>query len=327
MKQTLFFILLWSCIFSHDAFAKPPSISARVNKEVITVGDEIIYELETTHSSSVLIDFPKEDDADFAPFEMKRYRPLPRREAGDQVSEGRQYVLTIFKLGRWKIPALEIPYTDYRQKSIPESTSPTERYESSGMGTRRTVTIQSIEIEVKSILGEGMPETLDIQRLKTPGESRFWKVFQKAGLALFAIGILFLGSYGFIRFMPKPVPRISREDPAIAALRELHAFKKKHGREAPFAGHYEMLTRILRHYLARQFDPLRLDLTSTELHQQMTQYRPCQAIAEGVRQILTVADLVKFSDRKASQEEFEMMLRDSEEIIRYKEAAPSNPVT
>ena len=326
MKRGIAFwlgLMMSPLFFPGEATAEIPSVTVQVDKESITIGDEITYELRITHGSHVVVELPKEE-TDFSPFELKRYRPLPRREVGNQITEGTRYFLTIFRLGTWKIPSFTIPYTEYRSATLPEP-SLRGRLTERGVGRRRFISTDPLEIHVKSVLGEAVPLALDIQRLKTP-ERLVSQLFKRAGLILFAMGALCIGIYGLIRLLPKPVPRMARIDPTQSSLKDLKTFQKKWLRQSITKAPYEDLSKILRCYLANQYDPLRLDRTTTELHDQMLQYRRCQPIAEKTHRILTIFDLVKFANRKTSQGELENFLRETEEIVRYQMPSPTPPL-
>lgn len=301
-------------LFPELVFSKGPSLSVRVDKEAITLGDEITYEISTTHHEDILMDWPDEETR-FSPFELKRYRPLPRQEVGNQVTEGVRYTLTIFKLGVWKIPSLTIFYTDYRKPSLPES--PRKTHSVREEGSRRSLVTEPIEIRVRSVVGEEVTPVLDIQRLKSPEENILLGWIKKIGTILLAIGAVCLFGYGVIRLLPKPVPRVVREDPVKISLRDLGEFKKSFQGKKVTKAHYEHLSKILRRYLAKQFDPLTLDLTTKELYQQMSQYRPCQSLADKVSEVLTACDLVKFADRDASEGELDLFIKEVEEAIRH----------
>jgi len=318
-SPSVIFLLVVFLFLPRSAFALSPlSVSVHVDKKTATLGDEIVYEISATHPTDVLVKFPGEE-IDFSPFELKRYRPLSRREAGEEVTEGFRYFLTIFKLGVWKIPPVTISYTDYRKRDLPESSYESEHTLNKTAGVWGSVVTEPVEMTVVSLLGEEAPPVLDIQRLKMPEENLFWPVFRKVGGILFLMGVICLGIYGAIRFFPKPVPHTLRENPVESSLRDLRELKKKVDREVLTVGHYEELSKILRRYLAKQFDPLTLHLTTLELRQKIFSYSPCRDIAEKACELLTIFDLVKFANRSVSKGEFDSFLNEIEAIIRSAE--------
>ena len=313
------FLLAAFLFLPHSAFASSPlSFSAHVDKKTVTLGDEIVYEISVSHPSDVLVKFPGEE-SDFSPFELKHYRPLPRQETGEEVTEGFRYFLTIFKLGVWKIPPVTISYTDYRKRDLPESSYESEHTLNKTVGVQGSVATEPVEMAVVSLLGEEAPPVIDIQRLKMPEENLFWPVLRKIGGILFLMGVIFLGVYGMIRFFPKPVPHRVRENPVESSLHDLREFRKKVDKETLTVVHYEELSKILRRYLAKQFDPLTLHLTTVELRQKISSYSPCRNISEKVCELLTIFDLVKFANRNVSKGEFDSFLNEIEKIIRSSE--------
>ena len=303
----------------------PLTLSAHVDRNSITVGDEISYEISVTHPSDVSVRLPGED-TDFSPFELKRYRPLPRHEEGNEVTEGARYFLTIFRLGVSKIPPMTVSYTDYRTRSLPGSAYDSMKSTEKGMGIQGTMATEPIEINVGSVLGEETPAELDIQRLKTEKESLFWSLFKKFGRVLLVIGVACIGLYGIFRLLPKPQAHVKEEDPVELLLRDLGEFKRKLNGQMPSVSHYEELSKILRLYLAKQFDPLPLHLTTDELLRQMSKYPPSRAVAEKTYHILSVTDLVKFANRATPLDELNTFVREAEEIIRETQPVPTRPM-
>ncbi|MBI4437283.1 MAG: hypothetical protein HY590_07725 [Candidatus Omnitrophica bacterium] len=294
---------------------KALTLSARVDKRTIRVGDEVLYEIRATHPSDVLVTLPGEG-IDFGPFEAKRYRPLPRRSGGEEVTEGVDFFLTIFKPGVWQIPPLDIPYTDYRKRALPESSVEEALSAGSSLGMRGIEKTEPVEITVQSLLGEEPSAPMDIQKLRTPERNKGLRViFKTFALLLLSIGVVCIGIYGIIRLMPKPIARISREDPSNAALRALAELKKKMTGGTVTVMHYKELSKTLRDYLAKQYDPLTLHLTTTELLERMVNYPPCRSITDKAQEILRISDLVKFSDRPVDSEEFTTFLKSAEEIF------------
>ena len=323
----LAFFVIFLFLQREGALAAPPlTLSAHVDKNSITVGDEISYEISATHPSDVSVRLPGED-ADFSPFELKRYRPLPRHEEGDEITEGARYFLTIFRLGASKIPPATVSYTDYRMRSLPGSSYDSVQSAERGMGIQGTVATEPVEINVGSVLGEEAPAEVDIQRLKTEKESLFWSLFKKIGRVLLVTGVACIGIYGIFRLLPKSQAHVKGEDPVQLSLRDLGKFKKKLNGQMPAVSHYEELSKILRFYLAKQFDPLSLHLTTDELHRQMSKYPPSRAVSEKAYHILSVADLVKFANRATSPDELNTFVREAEEIIRDTQPVPAQPMS
>ncbi len=303
-------------LFGSVAEAKPPvQWYTRLDKDVVTVGDEITYEISVTHPKGIIVQFPTEEKV-FDPFELKRHRPFPRREEGIQVTEGIRYVLTIFRVGEWQIPALTIDYTDYRESALPES--PLKQGQASS-GVRSSVSTEPLTVLVRSVLGESPSPGLDIQKLKPPKEDRLPRIFRTAAVAFLSVGALCIGLYGFIHFLPKQIPRLQREDPKITFGRELRILRQKLDQQRVVTPQdYENLARSLRRFLSGEYDPLSLHWTTHELHERMTEYPPTRSIADRVHQILSASDLVKFASREISRDELELFLRDLEGLLPEK---------
>jgi len=311
---TLLLLLGGVLLFPAKSIATPPiDLTQSANQTSVTVGDEIVFEVKATHPRHIHIEFTGEG-TEFSPFEMKRYRPLPRKESGDQITEGMRYFLTVFKLGDLEIPPIPVAYIVYEKGTLPE---PSRVVGSSfkSLGNRRMMHTEPVPIEVKSVLGEKPPETLDIQRLKTPERGVLFYVKQGRVLFLF-IGVIFMGVYGVIRLMPKSVPTFKRVNPVVVFFKDYKAFQKELKGVTLSPLHYARLSKLLREYLEQQFDPLPQHLTTEELHEAMLRYPPSRKIAEKTYLLLKTSDLVKFANERISDEEFSSFMKEAEDIVR-----------
>ncbi len=319
---TLFLSVLVFC--PKEVSAKPPiTLSVHLDKSSVTVGDEIVYEIRVQHPRDVVVRFPDEK-FDFSPFELKHYRPLSRREADGEVTEGIHYFLTIFKVGVSKIPPIPVSYLDYRERGLPSSFSESGRSIEGGV-LQGSVVTEPVEITVVSVLGKEAEPTTDIQKLKTEKENWVRFLVRKAGKFFLIVGAICVGLYGIIRLLPKPHRILKREDPVQSSLRDLGKVRKGIEKGGAARDHTEILSKLLRRYLADQFDPLSLHLTTSELCTQMLHYPPCRAITEKVQHLLSTADLVKFANRETSQGELNDFVKEAEEIIRYQKPEPPGP--
>ncbi len=313
-------MLLW--IKPETCQASPPlSLATRVDKRSMTVGDEIVFEVIATHPRDVAVTLPDEE-ANVAPFEIKKYRPLPRRNSGEEMVEGVGYTLTIFKTGSWHVPPVDVFYTDYRERSLPQESGggiPGQRE-----GLRGSMRTEPVNVFVMSVLGEAPPLEKDLPSSRFSSGVSAGGLFKQIARSLFWVGFFSLGLYGVIRFWPKPVSRLIREDPSRIAFQQFSELRKKRGTESHTPSDYDTLSKILRQYLAKQFDSLPLYLTTEEFLERMRHHPRCALFAEGVSDLLKTCDLVKFSNRAIKTEEFDAFLKIAESSVQQS-AFPMRP--
>ena len=295
--------------------AEPVELSVTAEPKTVYVGDEITFDITVKHLPEVQIFLPGLE-ANLSPFEVKRYRPLPRHEEGRTVTEGGSYRLTIFELGTHVIPSLAIPYVNYSETGLPSPSLREEQIQGKDRAARRFVKTQPVPIVVRSLLQEKQEVQKPVAgSLKESAASS--KVFRlaKGTVAILAgVGFLCLLVYGFFYFSPKaPVyrPPVPAHRIAEKALKEI----VRKSRELPSKELYIQLSQVLREYLAGRFEKLNLHLSTGELLSRVREEKGLVSFLPQLSNFFEEVDLVKFAGRPASSEQWESLLQVVQHLV------------
>jgi hypothetical protein len=267
----------------------PIKVTARLDRNVITIGDKIKYELTVEAQPGVEFSFPQFGE-NLGGFAIKDFGHVPEgRKRDGTVVASQWYVLDTYLTGTYEIPPA--PF----------------RYKLEGQDREQTIYAPQLAVLVESLLEkEGQPT--DIRDIKDPVElpADRTKVYAAAGLALAAVGaglaLVFLLKRRRRRFEIESV-----EMPWETALKELVALRSfdpaKEGRIEEF---YVALSGVVRHYLERRFGLRAPEMTTEEFFELMSRNGTLvQEHKELVREFLAHCDLVKFARYGPSREEID----------------------
>ena len=290
--------LVWAVVSGADR--APVSVSCRVDKAMITIGDLIRYTVAVAHDGSVQVELPGHG-ANLGGFEIRDYRIHdPKQEDGLFVSEA-EYTISTFFTGDFEIPPLTVMYR------LPGDT------------TRHVLTTDRIKIAVQSVKPS---EAGDIRDIKPPVEipRNWWLIALRAGIGLAFAG-LGLGGYFFYRRWKSgkgllPVRLSPPRPPHEIALEALDRLKASglpaQGEVKRF--HIE-LSDIVRHYLfGRYFIPA-MEMTTSDVLAGLSEADLNNGEHDLFRTFLEACDLVKFAKYIPPESEILGILDRAYEIV------------
>lgn len=269
----------------------PVKVETTVEAASPKVGDRITLVATLTYPADAQVHFPGR------PFVGKRMRLAgnvqAREKQGDLVVERNTLTLVPVRVGKAKIPAVEIPYV------LKD-------------GTAGTVSTASQRVSIGSLLANENDPTLKPARAPVPYEQwNWWLIWGSAalGVALLAAVVTLVAVRLYAKHLrgqePPPPPRPAHE----VAYERLGALKAK---ELPALGHFKEfyleLTEIIREYFGNRYAIGALGETSTELIEALDRIRPAGLGMDELRIFLGDADLVKFAKRTPEKAEMDTAL-------------------
>lgn len=292
MTASIFLLL-----FSGIALADPVYLNVKIDKNTVTIGDRIKYEVVLEYDDGIEIESPRIAE-NLVEFEIKDYGTEgPRKIKGARWISRTYYIVTTFATGEFIIPSLKIRYKDLDGK---------EGEAISG----------EIKINVKSI--RRRPDDKDdIRPLKGPVEikERFsiWPLILLVLLFIAGISI-------FIYFKKKrhidQIPLAPPRPPEEIAMEELRALLEMQLIEKGMVKEYYIrLSDIIRRFIEARFKIFALDRTTWELYQEMRLKRIKRLYVDRIRDFLEECDLVKFAKYIATQKEIEEAYNQAREIV------------
>ncbi|HQP99489.1 MAG TPA: hypothetical protein PLY86_13605 [bacterium] len=256
-----------------------PSIETSVDKNEITIGDDILCTVKITYDPSITIE-GSTPGMDLGQFEIKDVRIGTPERVGNRMVRNDVYVLSTYFTGDYTFPPITVRF----------------RTESGEMGEVKT---DAIDVHVRELTSEES-ENLTIRDIKPPvsveGRSRWPLVLGiGAGVLLVAAGIIWLL---FLRrrdevevALEPPLPPHERALMALQALRE--------NRELLASKQYKefstRLSDILRVYIHGRWSLAAMDLTTEEILMKLRGQGIPSGIQENIAEIFSSCDLMKYA--------------------------------
>lgn len=302
LNNIIFIFILLLLFISSPAGAEEISAEVSLDRSVITVGDPVLYRFIIRYNPSLKVTHPKLEQG-LKEFEIRDYKTIPARQEGGMRVEETQYLLTLFKVGIYKIPSVEVHYLDPEAKSL--NTSP-------------------LKLEVREVITEDIK---DIRDIKGPLDISWnWRPLARAVAILIALLVAGWAIYRLVRrwrmgrrnlLSDEPEVILSPEEEALAALENL--------REAGWEDiklFYSELSDILRRYVGRRYQFQAMEQTSEELEEHLKYKDIAEKPFEIVKNVLISSDLVKFARyipaESSCEEIFPMMAK----LIEYTKPKP-----
>lgn len=295
-KISLFFLFLIYPVFSINGQV---SIKSSVDRDVITIGDLIHYQISVTHSKDVKVEYPGLG-ANLGAFEIRDYTSYdPKKENGNVISKV-EYVITTFDTGNYIIPPVMVSY--FSSDSI-----------------KKELKTDIIKIRVNSVKPS---EAKDIKDIKPPLEIKInYRRYIYYGLiGLVLIGLI-LGIIWYLKkrrkggdFIPKRKKPIR---PAhIIAIEELEALKNSNLlSERKFKEFYTIISDIIRRYVENRYFIYALEMTTNQVCDNLYNATKEVEIVELVQEFLSLCDLVKFAKYIPEEDENKINVEQAFEIV------------
>lgn len=276
-------------------FAGPIELKVKVDRDKITIGDRIKYEVIVEYDNGVEIE-PYAVGKNLGEFEIKDYKiePPQKIKSGKLVSKG-MYIIATFTTGEFTIPGLKIKYKDLNKQE-------------------KEILSDEIKIKVESV--KPNPEDKDdIRPLKDPAEIK-----DKLWVWVFIAFILLIASIAAFAYLkkkkeeakpalpPRPAEEIARD--SLRALAEMRLIEKGLVKE-----YYIRLSDIIRTYIENRYRIFAMDRTTWELFQEMKSKRIERLHVDRINDFLEECDMVKFAKYMPSQKEIEEAYKKAEEIV------------
>jgi len=280
-REILYLIIIIGLVFTGSLSSQGSiSVESKVDRNTILIGDVFQYSIIITYDPDVNLFMP-ELAANLGLFEIRDYKVIEPQKSNGKIVAQTNYFLSTFDTGEFEIPELEIGYST--------STDSTIKY----------IKTEPLTIMVESLNPE---ETGDIRDIKVPLVPP-WDYRQYLKLALIVIlliAVAFLVFYYIKRrkegkaLLPtrqKP-PRPAHEQ-ALEALEAL--VQSDLLPTGKIKEYYIQISDIFRQYIENRFFIYALEMTTTQLLENMEQERLDKLYIDMTREFLDSCDLVKFA--------------------------------
>lgn len=268
-----------------------PKVWLQADRSTLTVGDQVRLVLFAQAPGDTTPQFP-DLPAQWGALEvLGQSDRKPQTDKDGLVVSGREYVVTLFALGDYATPALEVSLRDAGGQTL-------------------TVSPEPLTLTVTSVLTD--TETADIRDLQPQADLPFdWRVVGWVALGILgAAAVALLGVILARRLRRRPQPAaaapeiIDTRPPEEIAYAELQRIE---GLRLVAAGelkqHYSLAADCLRRYLGGVYGLPALDRTTDELARLLRRRRVEGGITRQALDILEESDFVKFARSRPSAEQ------------------------
>ncbi len=285
---TLFFV----AFLHHVSFAQDVRATARVDSNNILIGDWLRLHIEVEHAENITVQFPSIPDS-LQGFEIIRRDSLLKTTSNNKTLESMTYVLTSYDSGMYIIPPLVFQYAFANDTTL------------------HTTETAPIPIVVHSV---GVDTTKDIKDIKPP----VTLPISFAEVLPYIIGVIGAGGFVWLIYyimkkrkkgepiIPEAPPRPAHEV-ALEALHSLEA--EKLWQRGLVKEYHSQVTDIIRTYIERRYNVIAMEMVTEEILSSPSITALDKQNKEQLRDMLVLADLVKFAKFHPVQEEHERSLR------------------
>jgi len=301
LLNIIFSLLINSGLFGQDDQPEAPvTLEHSVDRARITIGDLIKYSVIVKHDRDIAVQMPSAG-ANLGMFEIREYNIAdPRRENG-QIIEQAEYTISTFETGEFDIPPIGICYT------MPGDTTVKELH------------TESIKIIVESLKPSEEGDIRDIKMpLEIPRNYRQLIFIIVISVLVIVIGIL---TFLFIKrhregksLIPRRVkPQRPPHEVALEDLEKLVASDLLEAGEVK--KYYVTISEIIRRYIEGRFFIIALEMTTTQLLDNMRRANIDQEILPMTEEFLDSCDLVKFAKYIPTNEENEQVTQQAFDLV------------
>jgi hypothetical protein len=289
-KIIVYMVSLWIGIFS--ASAQPPVIKTAMDSTHILIGHQTQIHVEVAANNNQPLQIPVITDTLMNGVEVLAISKIDTTNLGnDRVQLKYHYLITSFDSALYLLPPFKaIAGTD------------TAYSESLALNVS-TYPVDTVSKQFYDIKGSIQPKFVWADYLP-------WIIGIIWGLGLIALIAFII----YRRINNKPIiPFIKKEEPYLPpharALKELDAVKiQKLWQMGKVKEYHSDVTDILRKYIDERFDIPALEMTSGEILDKIKGYSDVDASCDHLKQILILADFVKFAKYNPLPDENELSL-------------------
>lgn len=296
-KIIAFFAVIFLSVLAFTAWAEEAKVRAEVDRDTVTIGEEIRYTIEARLPSGAFVEFPA-PGKELGGLTVKEILPLKGKQA---------YILETFTPGDYTIPEQAV------------------KYKEKGASVWREAKTDKVEINVESVLAK-YPDARDIRDIKVPLGLPSPYAFFIFLLITILIILLIVSAVLYIRKLnmrKKSFVRVKL--PYEVAYERLRALKEAHLPEKGRVKEYYIeLSGIIRYYLEARFNLRAPEMTTEEFLAKLRTENALMPEHKSIlREFLSHSDLVKFAKYGPSASEIDLSFKSAKKVVdQTKEVLP-----
>jgi hypothetical protein len=293
----LFFIAL-------PGFSQEISVTAKLDTNVILIGDQIKLNFSVTTPVNYKVAFPVFIDSLSGKIEIVNVSKIDSVFNKDKsnITFNQSVLITSFDTGYYKIPSFAFRYQKQHENNV------------------NTIFSDSLFLTVNIM---AVDTNLAIKDIKLPLDApvTFKEILPYLMTGLGIAALFIIGLFLILRYRKKKsnefLPERPKIPPHLKALKDLEALRqKKLWQNDRIKDYHSELTEILRLYFEYQFNIQALEMTSDEIIEAFERHNHNKDLKNRLYQILTLADLVKFAKQLPLPDQHDMSLQNAIYIVK-----------
>jgi hypothetical protein len=303
IARYIFQIVLF--LFLGPSFGQEISVKAKIDTNVILIGDQIKLNFSVTAPSNYQIAFPSFIDSLSNKIEIIGLTKIDSVFNNDKskITLNQSIVITSFDTGYFKIPSFAFQYQKKNENMV------------------NTIFSDSLFLKVNIV---AVDTNLAIKDIKLPLDAplTFKEIlpylFGSLGItAILIICLLLILRYRKKNGMDPQLPQKPKIPPYQKAIQDLEALRqKKLWQNDRIKDYHSELTEILRVYFEYQFKIPALEMTSDKILEAFEKLNHNKELKTKLNQILTLADLVKFAKQLPLPDQHDLSLQNAVLIVK-----------
>ena len=289
------------CIISITSWGQGLTVNARLDTNIIMIGDQIKFHLEIEQAKSFMVDFPIFPDTITEKVEIiDRGNIDTTYLSADILKLTQEFTITSFDSGFHVIPPLPFPF---RGNGISDT------------ALSRPLALGVYTFQIDSVQG--------ITDIKPPIDTplTFKETLPYIGWSALGLAIL-VALFFLIRMMNRKEVTVEKravpkEPPHVIAMRDLDKLAdKKLWQQSKFKEYHSELTGIIRTYVEYRFQIMAMEQTSDEIIEQFERNSLLTAEQfEHLKEMLSLADFVKFAKMHPLPDENERSIKNAYDFV------------
>jgi hypothetical protein len=301
IKHKIVLLLMVLTFSGQIVCAQGITVDAKLDTNLIMIGDQIKFHLSVEQDRSFTIDFPLFADTIATEVEIIDRSNVDTTYLSDKIIRlSQEFTVTSFDSGYHVIRPIPFPFR--------------------GNGISDTIESQPQLLMVYTFEIDSVQGIADIKPpIDTPFTFREAVPYIGYGLGIVAILVLVIWLIRY--FSRKEIQTTKREipkdPPHVIALRDLDKLaEKKLWQQSKFKEYHSELTEIIRIYIEYRFSIMAMEQTSDEIIQQFERNGLLtQEQFEHLKQMLSIADFVKFAKMHPLPDENEQSLKHAYDFV------------
>lgn len=307
MKRYLNWMLICCLVcFGFKSFAQDIAVTAKLDTATIALGDQTILRLNVILPINGKIDFPTLADTISSKIQLIDVGKLDTLKDAQNPSRwklSRAYTITSFDAGIQTVPSFTFSTSEGEFKTEP------------------------LPLEVKAVAVDTTKAIYDIKQPLTVSYGLLDWLRDNVVLVSVSIIVLLLviGLWYYLRKKKKSLPKTTQPAPVISAyelaLEKLKSLDDKGLWQTDQVKLYHSeLTDIIREFLEKRYQIRAMEQTSDEIFASLSQMKIPEESWDRLKQVLTLADLVKFAKEKPFNKDNEQSMENAISFVKEAEA-------